>query len=155
MIRRGELKKILAIGAIFVFVLSMIPIAVGETPEVFTTTPEENEPIPKGNEHFSNCKVFVMGKCNYVEGPILWKLGFYANLFEKDFTIEAKGEEGEKLSAFVFAGQIGLFLGYETMDIELDGATGMLFYGGKSLIFQGNRIIAFCEVQDLWINYPD
>ena len=74
-------------------------------------------------------------------------------LFEKDFTIEAKGEVGERISLVVFGEEFGTFISYENIRLEIHTAKGVLYWGGQSILFNEPWILAYVNAADLWVYY--
>ena len=146
-------KKILIIWAICLLILTAIPITIGETSDSEITSTDDKNSCLLDSKHYSDCQFIVFGRCNYVTGPSIWKLGLYVPLEPKDFTFEAKGEVGEKLSVVVFGEEFGTFISYEHIKLEIFTATGVFYWGGQSLLLNKPRIFAFCNATDLWVYY--
>jgi hypothetical protein len=144
-------KGIFIIGAIFLLLLSSIQIVLGNNID-----PNEPQTINfQNNEYFNDCIILIFGTCNDVKGPLLWRLGLYCNFFKKDFTINANGEIDENINLMVRGGGSFKFLwGKEDINIHLNGATGILFWGVKSILLDTNHIIARCQVKHLNLYYP-
>ncbi len=143
-------KRFLIIGTIFLLILSTIQVVLGNNLDT-------NEPKiinAENNESFNDCIIIIFGKCNDVTGPFLWKFGLYCNFFKKDFTIDAKGEIDETINIIIRGGGNFKFLwGKENINIKLNGATGILFWGGKSIIVESNHIIARCQADNAYLTY--
>jgi hypothetical protein len=143
-------NRILMIGAILLLLLSSIQVVLGENidtiePKIITT---------ENNERFNDCIILIFGKCNDVSGPLLWKLGLYCNFIRKDFTINANGEIDENINIIIRGGGSFKFLwGKENIKINLNRATGILFWGGKSVIVESNHIIARCQADSAYLVY--
>jgi hypothetical protein len=105
-----------------------------------------------GYEHYSNSVIIIFGKCNEVTGPLLWKFGFYCNLIKKEFTINAKEEDGEIIHLIIRGHDNFKFLWrIENINVELKGATGILFWGVKSIIMDSPYIFARCKARDIYL----
>jgi hypothetical protein len=105
-------------------------------------------------EQFSNSVVLITGKCNTVTTNALWLFGLKFMIHRK-VTIQASGQEGEKIHALVLPPTFGVFFGHENIIIQMEGATGLFFWGGKSLLLQqsSQRVFVFCKAGDMWITY--
>ena len=117
------IKKLL-ICVICLLLISAIPVAVGVTIDI----EEEYEKNPAGTDHFTDCVVWIFGKCNTVEGPSAWILGFFCPLKPRDFIIQAKGEDNESLYVFIRSNKIGTYLGYENIKIDINNGKGFFFW---------------------------
>ena len=135
---------------VFLLIINSIQVVVG-----INTDNKESKIINAGfTDNFPDCIIIVFGKCNDVTGPILWKFGLYCNFFKKDFTINAKGEESETINIMIRGGGSFKFLwGKETINIQLKGATGILFWGAKSIIVESPHIIARCQAENVYLTY--
>ncbi len=143
-------KRFLIIGTIFLLLLSTIQVVLGNN--IYTNEPKILN--SENNESFNDCIILIFGKCNDVKGPLLWKLGFYFNFFKKDFTINANGDIDETINIIIRGGGSFKFLwGKENININLNSATGILFWGGKSIFIENNFIIARCQADNAYIIY--
>ena len=114
---------------------------------------EANSENPVTSEYFTNSIIIVFGKCDRVEGPFIWLLGFYCPLLKRNFRIVADGGEDEKLNAIVLGrGSFGTYLSQENMWIDIRGARGLLFSFEKSILVNGNNVIAICRAENININ---
>jgi len=95
---------------------------------------------------YNNCVVWIYGKCKNVGGALTWIFGFYCPLLKKHLWIQASGQEGESLNVLVTGDGIGTYLSQENIYIELWGATGIMYWFGKSWFFEGDSIFARCKV---------
>ena len=112
-------------------------------------------PVVHANtDHFTNSVVLVIGKCNTITTPALWLFGFKF-VYNKRVIIQANGGEGEKINALILPSKIGFYFGHKNMVIQIEGAKGLFFWGGKSLVLQksSQRIIALCKATDIWVSY--
>ena len=139
------MKKLL-ICVISLLLISAIPIAIGETLD----SNGDYEKNPVGTDHYSNCFIWVFGKCNTVEGPLVWKLGFYCPIKPRDFLIQASGQGNESLYVIVLA-PLGAYFSIENIHIDIDNAKGLFFWGGKSLFLNSNIIFVICKAENAWI----
>jgi hypothetical protein len=106
------------------------------------------------NETFDDCIILIFGTCNEVQGPVLWRLGLYCNLIKKNFVINAKGEIDENVNIIIRGGGSFKFLwGKENIFIRINGATGILFWGEKSILLDTNHIIARCKADSAYLTY--
>ena len=143
----GFIKKII-ICAVCLLLLSVTPIVVGDT------NVDENSPTnPADIDYYSDCVIWVFGKCDTVDGPLLWKLGFYCPLREKTFIIQATGKENESLNIFIRDTGMATYFGYENVKIDIRTATGVLFWAAQSILLQGNTIFARCKAREVWVTY--
>ena len=147
------LPKILVIVAICLLTLPSFHVALGETlSSEKSDSKAENVSTEGETTHFQNCKIIVSGRCNTVIGPLTWIFGFYCPLLKRNFIISANGGETEALNVLIFGGgNLGAFYNYENIIVDLRKASGVLYWFGKSLIFEGNRILAFCSAQDIYV----
>lgn len=129
-----HLKKSLLVSSIIVIILISIPT------------------LPADTDHYSNGIIIVSGKCNTVTKNGLWLLGLtYIN--NKEITIQAQGQEGEKINILIFPPDYGLYISYEVIEIHLEDAKGFLFWTQKSVFFgpTSNRVFILCNAGDIWI----
>lgn len=150
---KAYFKKALIIWAICVLILTSFPLALGKSSGPESISSEENNVSTRDSKHYSDCKIIISGRCNTVSGPLLWLFGFYCPLLERDFKVEAKGELGEKLNVIVLSPEFGTFISYEHIEIDIYSAKGVLYWGGKSIIFNEPRIFAYCNAADVWVYY--
>jgi hypothetical protein len=150
---KAYFKKVLIIWAICLLTLTSIPLVLGEPSDSESVSSDENIVITRDSKHYTNCNIFISGRCNTIIGPLFWLFGFYCPLVERDFKVEANGELGEKLNVIVLSPEFGSFISYENIEIDIYNAKGVLYWGGKSLIFKEPRIFAYCKAADVWINY--
>ena len=141
---KGEkyFRKVIIFGVVCLLTLASLPLVLGDTNK------NESKSSTSADKHFVDCKVTVFGKCNTVTGPILWLFGVYCPLlFKKDITIKAQGEENESISILVRSsnGDTGAYYSYENVQIIINGAKGALYWGAKSVLFDGKRIFARCK----------
>ena len=143
-------KRLLTICTFIILFLSTIQIALGEN--IDNTQPKINK--TEINETFDDCIILIFGACNEVQGPVLWRLGLFCNFIKKNFVINAKGEIDENVNLIIRGGGSFKFLwGKENIFIRLNGATGILFWGGKSIILDTNHIIARCQADSAYLTY--
>lgn len=113
---------------------------------------EEKSENARDSSHYTNSLILVFGKCDNVQGPLVWLLGFYCPIFKRNFRMIADDERNESLTAMILGpGQFGFF-SKEQISIDIGGARGVLFYFKKSILVNGNNIIAFCKADNIWIN---
>ena len=130
------MRKWIVVGAILIFLLASIPVVNANT------------------DHFSDSMIVITGKCNSVSSSALWLFGFKFML-NKKVIVQANGEEGEKIHALILPYKIGFYFSQENILIQMEGATGLFFWGEKSLLLQksSQRIFAFCKAGDIWVSY--
>jgi hypothetical protein len=105
------------------------------------------------SSYYSNSLILVFGKCDNVVGPLVWLLGFYCPLIKRNFRMFTNDERNETLSAIILGpGKFGTYLFQENINIDISGARGVLFYFKKSILVNGNNIIAFCKAENIWVN---
>ena len=147
--------KKLIICVVSLLLVSTIPIVIGDTANIEANDViDDNDILPLGTDEYTDCTVWIIGKCNTVEGPPEWKLGFYYPFNEKDFSFSANGEEGEGLQVIVRATSPGIYLGHENIRIGITGAKGFFFYAGQSLLTQGNFLFVRCTAQVARVTTP-
>ncbi len=148
-------KKLLIIGAIAILFISSLPVVIGNEQNINTNNIDENEINNfTGTTIYSNCLIFISGKCNHVTGPLVWIFGAYCPLFKRTFTINPRGEESEVLNVFIIGTkpfQIGTFLDYENIYLQINRARGLLYWGEKSIISKSNSIFAFCNAESILV----
>jgi len=143
-------KKFSIITTIFLLISFSMQIVLGNN--VGSNEPITTEAV--NPEIYNDCIIIIFGKCNEVTGPLLWRFGLYLNFFKKDFTINAKGEFDETINIMIRGGGNFKFIwGKEIINIELKGATGILFWGGKSIIVENTHIIVRCQAEIAYLNY--
>jgi len=149
------MKKAIVILAICLLMLPSFSVALGEIPNLEENKiKEENEVEPLDTDTYSNCRILVSGQCDTVLGPLVWLLGFYCPLFKRNFIIRASGGETEKLNVIVFGnGNFGTYYDLENIQLDIRSASGILFWYGKSILLEGNRIFAFCNAKTIFINH--
>jgi hypothetical protein len=147
------LKKIVIILAIFLLIFPSVQGALNTNSvvkEKFLN--EKNTPIKEDTDHFTNCIIVVFGKCDTVQGPLVWLFGFYCPIFKRNFRVMASGRENESLNAMVIGrGIFATYYSIENVIIDINRARGVLYYFGKSLLINGNNILAFCKAADIFI----
>lgn len=150
--RKKCFLQVLVIGAICLLLLPSIQGSMGNIP---SSKPDEiqedNDTETSETHYFSNCIVWIYGKCKSVTGALTWIFGIFCPLFKKHLNIRATGQEGESLNVIVTQDGLGTYLNQENIMIDMRGATGILYWFGKSLILEGDTIFARCKVDDCWI----
>ena len=149
-------EKTIKLFIIFVTIcLLTIPSVQGFQENDFKTkVTKENKDVKAGlNEHFTDSIIMVFGKCDRVDGPLIWLLGFYCPILKRNFRIIADGGENESLNAIVIGpGSFGSYFDLQNVWIDIRGARGALYYFGKSILADGNNIIAFCKAKNIFLN---
>ena len=141
-------RRLLILGAILLLVLSSMQAAIGNN----IHSNKKKIADTGAFEHYTNCVIIMFGRCNEVTGPLLWRLGVYCNLLKRDFTINAKGEFGETINLIIRGSDNFKFLwGKENIRIELRGASGILFWGEKSIIVDNTLIILRCKAKNVYL----
>lgn len=149
------MMKKLIICMVSLLLVFTVPIVIGDTANIEANDViDDNEILPLGTDEYIDCTVWIIGKCNTVEGPPEWKLGFYYPFNEKDFSFSAKGETGEGLQVLVRATSPGFYLGHENIRIDITGAKGFFFYAGQSLLAKGNFLFVRCTAQVARVTTP-
>ncbi len=129
-------KKIMAFILICIMMLVTIPIIQADT------------------DHFSNRVIIISGKCNSVTTTGLWLFALtYIN--KEEITIQAQGESGEKINAFVFPPDFAFYFSHENILIQMENAEGFLFWAQKSLLFNNTsqRVFVICKAGDIWVTH--
>jgi len=148
---RNYLKKILVIGAILLIIIPVLPVGLSSNSNF-----EEKQISSKiTTDYYENSIVIIIGKCNIVQGPILWIFGLYIPMIKRYFYIGANGGEGEQLNVMVRGNKFATYLDNENIQIELSGAKGIFFWGQKSILTNSSRIIARCRAENIWITTFD
>lgn len=148
-------NQFLIIGAIAILFISSLPVVIGDSQEFITDNFDENKSDNRASSTFySNCLIFVSGKCNDVNGPLVWLIGAYCPLFKRTFTIYAKGQGDEALNVFIIGTkplQIGTFYDYENIRLTITRARGLLYWAEKSIISKSNSLFAFCNAESILV----
>jgi hypothetical protein len=110
--------------------------------------------IQADTDHFSNRIIVISGKCNIVTTTGIWLFALtYIN--KEEITVQAQGENGEKINTFIFPPDFAFFLGHENILIQMENAEGFLFWAQKSLFFNNvsQRVFVICKAGDIWVTY--
>jgi len=143
-------KRFFIFCSILLILLSTIQTVIGSNIDEHQIKTLNSE----NNDSFNDCVILIFGTCNDVRGPLLWKLGLYCNFLKKDFLINANGEIDESINLIIRGGGSFKFLwGKENISIRLNGATGIIFWGAKSIILDDNHIIARCQADNAYLIY--
>lgn len=154
--RDNYLEKMLVIVAICLLIMPSIPVVISDTSNSDSSDSYEYQNSGTGEtDYFTNCIVIVFGKCNTVTGPLIWRFGFYCPLLKRSFWIIASGEEGESLNVIIRDDKFATYYDYEEINIQLIGANGFLFWGGKSILFNNTIIFARCKANQAWVTTYD
>jgi len=150
--RKGNILKFLVILAILILIIPSIQTTSTELPNIEKSeTEEEKKTETGGTILYTDCTVWISGKCKSVWGALTWLFGFYCPLLKKQLWIQATGQEGEKLNVLVTGDGVGTYYDYENILIHLSGATGLMYWFGKSWIFPGDRIFARAKADRCWV----
>ena len=105
-------------------------------------------------DHFSDSVALIVGNCNTVSKTGLWIFGL-TYIHNKEVTIQAQGEDGEKIHVLIFPPNFAFYFSQENIKIQMDNAKGILFWAEKSLFFNNSsqRIFAICKAGDIWVTY--
>jgi len=145
---KSHLKKFIVIGAILLIVIPILPAGFSSN-----TAIEEKQISNKTlSNHYENSIVVIIGKCNIVQGPLVWIFGLYIPLMKRTFTVKASGGEGEQLNVMVRGDQFVTHLDNENIEILFSGAKGFLFWGQKSILTNSSRVFVRCKADDIWIS---
>jgi len=144
--KKCYLKKIFVIGIILLFI-PIFPVGLSSNTNI-----EEKQISNKIlANHYENSIVVILGKCNIVQGPLVWIFGLYIPLIKRSFLIRANGGEGEQLNVMIRGDQFVTHLDNENIEIRFSGAKGILFWGQKSIITNSSRVFVRCKADDIWI----
>ena len=148
-------KKLIITGAVAILFISSLPIVIGNDQNINKDNLDENG-IKNftGTTIYSNCLIFVSGKCNDVNGPLVWLIGAYCPLFKRTFTIYARGQGDEALNVFIIGTkplQIGTFYDYENIRLTITRARGLLYWAEKSIVSKSNSLFAFCNAESILV----
>ena len=148
--------KFLAIGAIFLLMMPALQGTINNNSVNFKSdNSDENDIIEtQGTTYYENCIIIIWGRCNRVWGALTWIFGFYCPLLKKNLYIQATGMGNESLNAIVRGDGVGTYFNQENLYIDLRGATGVMYWFGKSVLFTGNQIFARCKVENCWVTTP-
>lgn len=141
--RKKCFMKFIVVWAICLLLLPSIQGVLGENSSLEPIDSEEENSIDTLETHsYTDCTVLIFGKCTSVGGALTWIFGFYAPIFKQNIWVSAGGET---LSAVVFGDGFGVYLSVENLYISMIGTRGFLFWGGKSVIIEGNNIMGVCK----------
>ena len=128
--------KGLAVGIVCFLIILSFPITFAQT------------------DHYEDKSVLVVGKCDTVYGPILWRFGLYIPILKRDIRIISRGAEGEALSIFIPPPGFAVYFSKENISINIQNARGIFFWGGKSRLLNNTPPFLFisCKAQDIWID---
>ena len=143
---KGYLKKILVIEAILLIIIPTLPIGLSDSSCIEKQTSGKTI-----TDHYVDSTILIIGKCNYVRGPLVWIFGLYIPFIKRSFTIKASGEVGEQLNVFIRGGHFASYIDNENILVDINKASGVLFWGQKSILTDSTRIFARCKAKDIWI----
>ena len=128
-------EKGLAIGVICFLILLSFPAASAQT------------------DHYENKTVLIVGRCNTVYGPILWRFGLYIPILKRDIRIISSGSEGEAVSVFIPPPGFAVYFSKENISVNIQNARGIFFWSEKSRFFNNTPPFLFisCKAEDIWI----
>jgi len=97
-------------------------------------TLDETQPMNTTVDEYGKSTVIIYGKCDEVRNLGLWWIfGLYVPIIPRRITVTAVGGEGESVSAFIAAeDDWGLYILENEVEITLQGAKGVMFWGGKA-----------------------
>ncbi|MDH7507476.1 MAG: hypothetical protein QHH15_06825 [Candidatus Thermoplasmatota archaeon] len=144
------LKKFLIIFVVFLIILVQ-PIGLSAN----NNFEEKRFIIKTTTDYYSNSIILIIGKCKIVQGPLFWIFGLYIPFFKKSFLIRASGEEGEQLNVMIRGNKFATYIDVENILIEFNKATGILFWGQKSILTNSLRIFARCKAENIWVTTYD
>lgn len=150
--RKKYFKIVLVLVAICLLTLPSVQGTLEDIPETIQNDSDEKEICETTDTIvYSNCVVRIAGNCKSVGGALTWVFGFFCPLFKKHLWIQATGQEGEVLNVLVTGDGVGTYYDQENIRIEMTGASGVMYWYGKSLILEGDRIFARCKAETCWI----
>lgn len=144
------LKKIFVFVAISMIITTVLPNGLSNRSDF-----EKKQISTTLTDYFEDSIVLIIGKCKIVQGPLLWIFGLYIPIFKKSFLIRASGEEDEQLNVIVRGKQFSAYIDNENIKVEFNKATGILFWGQKSIITNSTRIFARCKAENIWVTTYD
>jgi len=147
---KSYLTKILVIEAVLLIILPTLPVGLSSNPNF----EEKQISIRPTTDHFTNSIVIIIGKCDVVQGPLIWIFGLYIPLIKRSFYIRANGGQDEQLNVIIRGSQFASYLDNENIVVEINRATGILFWGQKSILTNSSRIFARCKAENIWITHP-
>jgi len=129
------LGKALVVGIVFLLIFLSSPITSATT------------------DSFEDKLVIIVGKCNTVYGPFLWRLGLYIPILKKDITIVSNGEEGEAISIFVAPPGMAIYYSKNNVRISLQDARGIFYWTGNSPFFNNTPpfLLISCKAEKIFI----
>ena len=129
------LGKGLVIGIVFLLIFLSSPVTSATT------------------DRYDNKLVIIVGKCNTVYGPFLWRLGLYVPILKKDITIVSNGEEGEAISILVAPPEMAVYYSKKNVRVNLQDAKGIFFWTGKSPFFNNTPpfLLISCKAERILI----
>jgi hypothetical protein len=147
---KSYLTKILVIEAVLLIILPTLPVGLSSSSN-FQEKQISSKPT---TDHFTNSIIIIIGKCNVVQGPLIWIFGLYIPLIKRAFYIRADGGQGEQLNVIIRGSQFASYLDNENIMIDITGARGILFSGQKSILTNSTRIFARLKAENIWITHP-
>lgn len=148
---KRHLKKILVIGAILLMIIPVLPVGLSSN----TNFEKKQTNLTTATDYFEDSIVLIIGKCNVVQGPLMWIFGLYIPILKKSFLIRASGGEDEQLNVIVRGSKFAAYIDAENILVEFNGARGILFYGEKSIITNSSRIFARCKAENIFVTTYD
>jgi len=149
--RKKYLFKFLVIGAISLMIIPVFPACLSE----INNLKEKQISNSTTSDYYTNSIIWIIGKCDTVNGPLPWLFGLYIPIFKKSFRIKASGQENEFLNVLIRGNKFASYLDNENIIIDLTRATGILFYGGRSILVNGTTIFARCKADSIVVTSYD
>ncbi len=154
------LMVVLFIGTIISPSLSAAPSLEVQQESLEMKTLDETEPMNTTVDEYGESTVVIYGKCDEVRNLGLWWIfGLYVPIIPRRITVTAVGGEGESVSAFI-AGEDdwGLYILENEIEITLQGAKGVMFWGGKARFMENMTnppmVAIYANARSVQVNRP-
>ncbi len=104
------------------------------------------------SDYYQNSFVLVVGSCETVDCPILWKLGLFIPLLKKNFFVATTNQPGEMINIIVKNEQTAFLFSEANASIRMNNARGVYYWAGNSPVIQNSSLLfIFGRAQDIWI----
>ena len=133
---KKHVKPISVCGICFILLFTTLPIVGGDS------------------EYYHNSFVMVFGQCEWVNCPILWRLGLYIPILKKNMFIRTTNQPGEIINIIVKNEETALLYNQANATLQLNRVRGIFFWGGNSLLLQNTSLILLVgRAEDICITH--
>ncbi len=148
---KRHLKKIFIIRAVLLIITPVFPVGLSSN----SNFEKKQTNLTTATDYLEDSIVLIIGKCNAVQGPLMWIFGLYVPILKKSFLIRANGGEDEQLNVIVRGSKFAAYIDAENILVEFNGARGIFFYGQKSIITNSSTIFVRCKAENIFITTYD